>query len=521
MTGPTALDELETKETGFARLHFGRDIVLKRRKPVRLFLGEKPVDLDALESRRAACLEEARVDDRLAPGVVMSVVPVTRGADGRLWAGGEGSAVDWALQMRRLPERDRGDRRLEEGRLDDDALGAVAFQMAAFHERARGEARHGPDHTLAELARLIDLRVEAKDGVPSTPLPDEVERIEAWQREFLARSASLLAARADGDAIRRGHGELDLEHVFVDDAGDVRILAGLEIAPPLREVDVTADVALLATDLAVHRRADFAERFVAEYARLANDFDLYPLLDFHSSLRATIRAKLDWYCADREVAGSPGELRYRARARRLLALAQAAPRRPLLPPIVVAMGGQVASGKSTVARHIARRIGAPVVGTDPTRDFLLGARLNEDLHEARWEESFEPGFGERVYAEALRRASAVLESGRPVVIDGCFRSREQRRRAKSLAERYGRPFLFVEAQVPRDVQHGRLVERAERDDVPVDDWQSIADRLRAQWESAEDLPEGEHLAVDTAQPLEQNTDGIEARLPTWPERLTD
>ena len=162
-------------------------------------------------------------------------------------------------------------------------------------------------------------------------------------------------------------------------------------------------------------RARAAELFVADYARIANDFDLYPLLDFYSSLRATIRGKLDWLGADRFGANPRQAERYRERARRFFALALVAPRRPLLPATVVVMAGQVASGKSTVARHVARRIGAPVVSTDATRDFLLGARVSGDLHEIRWEGSYESGFGERVYAETLRRAGEVLASGRPVV----------------------------------------------------------------------------------------------------------
>lgn len=189
-------------------------------------------------------------------------------------------------------------------------------------------------------------------------------------------------------------------------------------------------------------------------------------------------------------------------------------------PLLVAVGGLVASGKSTLALEIARRIGAPVVGSDATRDYLLGARLNEDLHEARWEEAYESGFAERVYAEVLRRAGEVLESNRPVVIDGCFRSRDQRMRARVLAQRFGSPFLFVEARVSRQLQLARLAERALRDSVPIEDWQEIADQLGAQWEPVTELPEAEHLPLDTALPPARNVEAVEDRLPTWPTTLT-
>ena len=514
MDDPLGIERLETIETAFAVLHQSATEVFKRRKSVRIRVGADHVDLGPLGRRQMACVEEDRRNLALSPDVGRGVVPVTRDARGGLQLGGEGAPVDWALRMRRLPDHHRAQRRLSEGVLDELMLRRVATRIARFHERARGVAVQSASGPVFVLDELIRITISPEDGGAMAPLPKAAARAEQWQRELLTSHESRFVARAQTDSIRLGHGELALDHVFVDDAGEVRILAGLEVAPELRNADVAADVALLAADLAGQRRVDLAERFVAEYARLANDFDLYPLLDFYTSLRASLRAKLDWTAA--ALGGADAE-RYRQRAERFLELATAIPRRSLLPPLVVAVGGQVASGKSTVALEIARRIGAPVVGADATRDFLLGARLNEDLHEVRWAESYAADLPERVYGEVLRRAGEVLVSGRPVVIDGCFRSMNQRLGARSLAKRFELPFLFVEATVSPEVQTARLEERATRDAVPLSDWQSIADQLRGQWQPVTGLAPDEHLALDTARPLASCLDRVEARIPTWPE----
>jgi aminoglycoside phosphotransferase family enzyme/predicted kinase len=515
-----ATDSMELVETCFARIYRTPTEVFKLRDPVELRLGRDRIDLSSVEQRRAACLEEEDLDRRLAPDVPIGVVPLTRDSDGRERFVGNGEPIDWALRMRRLPDIARADHRLETGTLTDAHLHEVARRLAAFHARARrdhGGARQ-PD-PVAALRGRIELRIEMPDGPRQTPLPREVERLEAWQLDFLRAEADRFRRRARSDSIREGHGELALEHIFLDDSGEVRILAGLEMNPPLRHADVTADVALLASDLGARHRVDLAERFVAEYASIANDFDLYPLLDFYSSLQATLRGKLAWLCADRSRRQPRRAETRREHAQRLFKLGLAAPRRPLLPAAVVAMGGQVASGKSTLATRIARRIGAPVVRSDATRDDLLGVREDEPLHEARWAEAYAPDFGNRVYEEVLRRAAEVVTSGRPVVIDGCFRSTEQRARARALAERFGRPFLFVEARVSRGLQLERLAERAARDRVPLSDWRAIADQLRVDWEPADELPESERLGLDTSLPLDRNAASIEARLPTWPEAL--
>jgi aminoglycoside phosphotransferase family enzyme/predicted kinase len=513
-------ESFERIETAFALLERNETEVFKVRKPVQIELGDEPVDLMSIASRRAACLEEERIDRMLAPDVALGVVPVTIDPDGRFRYGGEAEPVDWALRMRRLPDTDRADQRLANGSLSEAHLRAVAERLAAFHERVRGEAEAAGEETLDRLRDRIELRIEAENWPRRTPLPDTALEVEAWQLGFLEAEAERFLRRARGDAIREGHGELALEHIFLGDDGGVCILAGLEMGPRFRHADVAADVALLATDLAARRRVDLAECFVAEYARIANDFDLYPLLDFYSSLRAALRGKLDWLCADRFASDRKQAERYRERARRLFALALAAPRRPLLPAAVVVMGGQVASGKSTVASQIAQRIGAPVVSTDATRDFLLGARVNEDLHEMRWAESYESGFGVRVYGEALRRAGEVLASGRSVVIDGCFRSRAQRAQARALAVDFGHPFLFVEATITEEVQLARLAERAERDAVSIAAWKQIADQMRASWEPADELEAEEYLPLNTALSLDRNAESIEERLPTWPPGLT-
>lgn len=513
-------DRLERLETCFARLLRGPSEVFKLRKPICLRIGEEVVDLSSIEARRRACQQEERLGRILAPDLVLGVRPLVRDAEGVERVGNEGRIVDWALHMRRLPDEERADRRLAAGTLEDDHLYAIARHLAAFHAEARELARPPPPYdALGRLRALVDLRITSPDAPAREREPAELATIEARQHELLESHAERLQRRARDGTIRESHGELTLEHVFVAASGEVRILAGLEMAPLLRPADVAADVAFLASDLAAHRRVDLAERFVAEYARSANDFDLYPLLDFHASLRAALRGKIDWHCATVLARDERTSRRYRERARRFFALALAAPRRPLLPAAVVAMGGQVASGKSTLASEIARRIGAPVVSADATRDFLLGARPVDAPHEIRWEESFSADFPDRCYAEVLRRAGEVLESGRPVVIDGCFRSRAQRVKARLLAERYGRPFLFAEAWVSTGLQRERLSERALRDDVPLAAWQGIADALRASWEPADELDDEEHLRLDTALPLEASLEQLESRLPTWPETL--
>jgi len=534
------LASLESSECCFARIHRSPDTVFKRPAPIRLRLDEGWLDLSRAEARRQACLAEEAFHRRTGSELAIGVVALRRGADGGMDFGDAvedtGEVVDWALQLRRLPDADRIDRRLDEGRLCDEPLAAIARHLARLHRDAPRPPPPAAETVFARLHARIRLQIEAPEWPRSTPLPEELARIERGLTERLEQLSERLVRRVPDHILQEGHGELGLEHVFVSDDGGVRLLAGLEGASGRLDVDTTWDIALLANGLALRHRVDLAERLVAEYARSAQDFDLYPLLDFYASLAAARSGKLAWLCADRLQPGSPRADRARRQARALFALARAAPRRPLLPAAVVAMGGQVASGKSTLARLVARQIGAPIVSSDRTRDHLLQAALSEsekgsapegdldpeptpDVHEAQWIQTYEPDFGDRVYEEVLRRAGEVLVSGRPVVIDGCFHTRSRREEARRLAERFGRPFLFVEVATTPEVQRERLRARAVRDGVGLEDWQQIAEGLRADWQPVDELRDREHLRLDGASPPQRSVGAIEARLPTWPPEL--
>jgi putative hydrolase of the HAD superfamily len=124
----------------------------------------------------------------------------------------------------------------------------------------------------------------------------------------------------------------------------------------------------------------------------------------------------------------------------------------------VAVGGRVASGKSTVARAIARRLDAECIEADDVRHELLD-RPATILHEARWVRDLRHGFSDEVYRELLQRGAKAIDAGRSVVLDGCFPAAEWRESARRLAHHAGVRFLFVECCVPEVIAIERLSAR--------------------------------------------------------------
>jgi len=163
-------------------------------------------------------------------------------------------------------------------------------------------------------------------------------------------------------------------------------------------------------------------------------------------------------------------------------------------PVLIAFAGSVASGKSSVARALARKLELRCIVGDEVRESLL-EEPGDPLHEAHWSRGFAPGFEEEVYAELLRLAEQELEDGRSVVLDACFPRRAQRLAARSLARRRGVPFLLVECRANEATIRARLAAR--ETETHASGWQAIHDDLAAHWEPVAELAEDEHLVVGT------------------------
>src|SRR5262245_56331971 len=87
-------------DTHAASVFLAADRALKVKRAVRFpFL-----DYSTLAKRQDACAAELEVNRPFAPEIYRRVVPITRTADGRLAIDGDGTPVEWAVEMRRFAE---------------------------------------------------------------------------------------------------------------------------------------------------------------------------------------------------------------------------------------------------------------------------------------------------------------------------------------------------------------------------------------------------------------------------------
>lgn len=493
----------------------------------RVYKLRKAVDLGfvtfASRARRNDdCLSEVRLNRRLAPDVYLGVAAVEPAAAGyRVGACiRDPSTLDDGLEhcvvMKRLEAGRDALSLLERGALGAAQVDDVAHVIARFHDTLPPvKTPLAGDIAGPAQANLRAIEAAGDAVVPRT----EAAELRRETLDAVAATRDVLARRRDEGRVVEGHGDLHLQHVwFPGDAAPGAappIIDCLEFSADLRTIDVAAEVAFFAMDLAYRGAHALAERFLRSYVHETGDSDLYRVVDLFVSHRAAVRAKVAALAAaDIEIDAAQrahattSAARHVALARRALA-----PRRP---GDVMLVGGVIGSGKSTVARLLADSAHAVIVASDRIRKSMRGLAATDRLGTGLDEGAYAPDARAQVYREMLAHASAIVASGRSVVLDATWSEAAMRGLARAFAARHAARCVFVETVCDPAVLRARLEARAARGDDPSDAGPELLDESLHRFEPLEasgGWPGDERVRIDTEQAA------LEARVRELPDAL--
>ncbi len=459
---------VEMIETHISWVFLAGERVVKVKRPVDFGF----VDFTELERRRHFCQEEVRLNQRLTTGVYLGVAPIVSTPNG-LQVDGEGEIVDWCTIMRRLPSDRMLDVLIRNGAAPDDLAELLSARLIPFHRQVPN-ACHGQDSDyLAVITENLDqLEVVAGAALP----PFQLDLVCRSMRLFIEKHRSMLFARLP-DWLREGHGDLRTEHICLESDGTVQIFDCVEFSENIRCADVASDLAFLLMDL---RRLG-AEEPATELIRLyrAAGFDLPDLLiRIYSAHRALVRAKVA--CLEAQNASNKDSDRHRFEAADFLNLATAAALTTR--PVLIAISGLSGSGKSTVAKSLARALGASVHSSDIVRKRLTGLRPSQSAA-ASWRHGvYAPMWTAQTYEQLRALAAADLESGCPTIIDATLLDDDERNGFAGIAADGNVPFCIIETICDERVLLRRLRARQKKSDSVSDADVEIYRRQRSEVE---------------------------------------
>jgi aminoglycoside phosphotransferase family enzyme/predicted kinase len=371
------------------------------------------LDYSTLAKRKAACAAEIEVNHPFAPAIYRRAVAITREDDGTLAIGGEGTPVEWAVEMRRFDETLTLDHLAEARRIDGALADALGRAVARAHAAAPIDKAAGFADALAEIITQNDAELRA---APELFPPQAVSALTDATRGAFGRVRALLAARERAGRVARCHGDLHLGNIVLLDGAPV-LFDAIEFDPKIATGDVLYDLAFLLMDLierGLTQAANIVLNCYLNETRRAGDLDALAALPLFLSLRAAIRAKVA--AARRALSAARAGAEQSARDYFALAGKLLAPP----PPILLAVGGLSGTGKSLLARALAAEIppapGAVVLRSDVERKVLFGVAEADRLPETAYARDVTT----QVYALLIDKARRVTGAGHSAIVDAVF-----------------------------------------------------------------------------------------------------
>ncbi|GAB4178816.1 MAG: bifunctional aminoglycoside phosphotransferase/ATP-binding protein [Thalassobaculales bacterium] len=402
------------------------------------------MDFSTLARRRGFCFRELAVNRRTAPELYLGVRAVLQGPDGlRLGPllqedpGSDGEAVEWLVEMRRFDEATLFDRMAVEGCLEAPLLEDVARQVARFHHAAEAMPGGG--------AAAVRATAALNAGELRALLPGAAtEALVAATDESVERLAPLLDRRAAEGHVRRCHGDLHLRNICLFE-GRPTLFDAIEFNDDFAVIDTLYDVAFLLMDLLHRDLAGLASRAFNAWLAESGEGEGLAALPLFLSMRAAVRA---------HVGARAGEM---AEAERYLALAG----RFLAPaaPRLIAIGGLSGTGKTTLARALAPRLGVPPGAAVLRSDVIRKQRFGLAETERAPPDAYAPEVTARVFATIAAQARLYLAAGVPVVADAVYGEPAQRRAIAAVAAAAKVPFLGLWLTADPEACKRRVAER--------------------------------------------------------------
>ena len=464
------------------------DYAYKLKKPVNFGF----LDFSTLDKRQHFCAEELRLNQRGASELYLEVLPVTQ-VENKFQLGGTGQPVEYALKMHSFPQEALCITMFELGLLGETHMEELGRVVAQYHAKAQTNDYIRKFGEVAQVRATIDenyRQTEKYIGGPQTQA--QFEETKQYTDGFFEKWSRAFASRIENNWIRECHGDLHLRNICLWQ-DKILLFDCIEFNEPFRFVDVMYDVAFTVMDLEARQRPDLGNAFLNTYVEQTGDWEGLQVLPLYLSRQAYVRAKVNSILLDdpavppakKEEAASSAAHYYQ------LAWQYTKPRQGQL----ILMSGLSGAGKSTIARQLARQLGAIHIRSDAVRKHLGGIPLSErggdDLYTAE--------MSQKTYERLLSLGIILASQGFTVILDAKYDRQQLRMDALNQAEFHQLPLQIVHCTASVEVLRERLQKRT------GDIADATADLLEAQQAAAEPFTELEQPYVktfDTSQPLE-------------------
>jgi len=173
-------------------------------------------------------------------------------------------------------------------------------------------------------------------------------------------------------------------------------------------------------------------------------------------------------------------------------------------PKLIITCGLMGTGKTTIARKLAKMNGWALISSDAVRKELAGMPTNHHEYVAWGKGIYSSDFSEKTYARMNEIAEELLKEGKSVVADACYRKKSERANVYALARAMNAEFTCIELVCPeKEIKRRLTVRMNKRGEISDGRWAIFSDQ-KASFEKIDDFAREEHIIVDTSKPRNES-----------------
>jgi aminoglycoside phosphotransferase family enzyme/gluconate kinase len=487
-------EPIEMIQTHVSYVLLTGDYVYKIKKPVNFGF----LDFSSLEKRHHFCLEELRMNQPIAPEIYLEVLPITQ-ADDQMILGGEGQAVEYVLKMHQFPQDALFITMFEQGKLTLVNMEELGRVVAQFHDKTVTNDYIRSFGEVSKIREAFDENYQQTEKyIGAAQTQQQYQETKAFTDRFFEQQQKIFTTRREQDRIRECHGDLHLRNICLWH-DKIQLFDRIEFNEPFRFVDVMYDVAFTVMDLEARGRKDLGNAFLNTYIEQTGDWEGLQVLPLYLSRQAYVRAKVNSFLLDDS--GVPEEAKQEAAAVASNYYRLAWEYTKTNHGQLILMSGLSGSGKTTVARHLARDLGAIHLRSDAVRKHLAGIPLEQK----GGSELYSSQMSQKTYQRLLELGLMLTKQGFSVILDAKYDRQALRQEAIEQAKTQELPLKIIHCTAPEDVLRDRLSSRM----GDVSD--ATADLLTQQIATAEPFTDAEEpfvTTIDTTQDWESKVTEI-------------
>ncbi len=420
---------------------------------------KKPVDLgfldfSTLDKRYHCCLEELRLNGRLAADIYLDVVKIT-GSEQAPVIDGDGPVIEYAVKMRQFPQQDLLINRARKKKLSHAHMDQLAMCIASFHAGITKAAKDTDFGTAdAVLLPMIE-NFKQIYQITGNEYKQELDQLKIWSEHEQKRLYGTFQRRKNEGFIRECHGDLHLGNIVIYNQKTTPF-DGVEFNKNLYWIDIINEVAFLMMDLEDHQYLNLAFRFLNVWLEQTGDYQGLVVLRYYLVYRAMVRAKINSIGLKQQESDQQ-KLQCRKEFKNYLQLAIVYTHQSETRLIICY--GLSGSGKTTVSQLILETIAGIRIRSDVERKRMQGiapvknstSGINNGLYSA--------DMSQQTYQRLYDLAKQIIESGYTVIVDATFLKKKQRQSFQTLAQEKRISYHIVYCHANYETMCKRIIKR--------------------------------------------------------------